>query len=158
MKLEIYSADRIIRRAKQPFAPRTTLISIGDPDMPPPRMDYRPDHVLRLEFDDVTEELIKSWLSLPDLTGKELEEALVAHNTYLFTQELAEKTAGFIRRHIPATDCFICQCEFGQSRSAAVAAAIAEYYFQKGQAIFSNPRYGPNPMVYSRLLAALKRR
>ena len=41
----------------------------------------------------------------------------------------------------------ICQCEYGQSRSAACAAAILEYYNKNGISIFADYRYYPNQMI-----------
>lgn len=51
---------------------------------------------------------------------------------------------------------FLCQCECGVSRSAAVAAAILEYYEGKGIDIFSDFRYHPNKMIYLTLLKDLR--
>ena len=50
----------------------------------------------------------------------------------------------------------ICQCEYGQSRSAACAAAIKEYYDKNGIEIFADYRYYPNQLVFNKLLCALK--
>ena len=44
--------------------------------------------------------------------------------------------------------------EYGQSRSAACAAAIREH-FMGGIEIFANYRYYPNQLVYNKLKAAL---
>ncbi len=49
-------------------------------------------------------------------------------------------------------DVLICQCENGESRSAAVVAAILEYRCRKGISIFSDERYFPNKSVYKKLL------
>ena len=50
----------------------------------------------------------------------------------------------------------ICQCEYGQSRSAACAAAIREHFFKDGITIFSDYRYCPNQLVYHKVLDALE--
>ena len=50
----------------------------------------------------------------------------------------------------------ICQCEYGQSRSAACAAAIREHFFHDGITVFSDYRYCPNQLVYHKVLEALK--
>lgn len=50
----------------------------------------------------------------------------------------------------------ICQCEYGQSRSAACAAAIKEYYDKSGIEVFADYRYYPNQLVFNKLLCALK--
>ena len=54
MKIEIHSIQSLKRRAHKPFAPETALISIGDFGTELPSLEYKPAHILRLEFDDVT--------------------------------------------------------------------------------------------------------
>ncbi len=46
MRLEIHSFESIQERAKQPFDPHTALISIGSPDMAPPKLLHKPEHKL----------------------------------------------------------------------------------------------------------------
>ncbi len=50
---------------------------------------------------------------------------------------------------------FICQCEFGQSRSSGAAAAIAEFFNHNGIEIFADYRYLPNQVIYNKLIRAL---
>ena len=49
----------------------------------------------------------------------------------------------------------ICQCEYGQSRSAACAAAILEHFYKTGISVFADYRYYPNQMVYHKVFDAL---
>lgn len=42
----------------------------------------------------------------------------------------------------------ICQCEYGQSRSAACAAVILEHFCHNGISVFADYRYYPNQMVW----------
>ncbi len=156
MKLEIYSFEGIQARAEKPFEANTTLISIGDPGAPAPELAYKPEKMLRLEFDDITHEEVRERLSLPPLADDELEVLLAHYNTFLFSDELAQRAASFILENAPHTNKFICQCRFGQSRSAAVAAAVAEFFGGHGNVIFGDKRYSPNKLVYRKLLAALK--
>lgn len=51
----------------------------------------------------------------------------------------------------------ICQCEHGQSRSAAVAAAVKQFVSGDGIEIFADDRYYPNKMIYRKLLKELMR-
>ena len=51
----------------------------------------------------------------------------------------------------------ICQCDYGQSRSAACAAAILEYYEKSGIQIFADYRYYPNQLVFNKILDALNK-
>lgn len=160
MKLEIHSFESIEKKAKEPFLPHTTLISIGDPDMAPPKLLYKPEHTLRLVFDDITPEEAVERL---ELSPSILKRTSVLHlllrnfNTYIFDDEMAEETAKFIMDYAPETDVFICQCEHGQSRSAACAAAIAEVFGGYGEVVFKDKRYCPNTWVYKKLMAALQK-
>ena len=52
----------------------------------------------------------------------------------------------------------ICQCEYGQSRSAACAAAIREYFYGDGIQIFADYRYYPNQVVYHKVFDALTKK
>ena len=50
----------------------------------------------------------------------------------------------------------ICQCDYGVSRSAGLAAAILQMYGHHGIQIFSDYRYLPNQFVYNKVLKELK--
>lgn len=49
----------------------------------------------------------------------------------------------------------ICQCEHGQSRSAAAAAAIEQFFNKDGIEIFADYRYSPNQIIYNKLIKSL---
>lgn len=49
---------------------------------------------------------------------------------------------------------FIC-CDSGESRSSAIAAAILRHYGEDDMHIWQNPRFHPNPLVYSILCGGL---
>ena len=49
----------------------------------------------------------------------------------------------------------ICQCEYGQSRSAACAAAILEHFYKTGITVFSDYKYYPNQLIFNKVLTAL---
>ncbi|NLB62365.1 MAG: hypothetical protein GX802_08150 [Clostridiales bacterium] len=51
----------------------------------------------------------------------------------------------------------ICQCEYGQSRSAACAAAILEHFNNNGISVFADYRYYPNQLIFNKMLEALNR-
>ncbi len=69
----------------------------------------------------------------------------------------ADDLACFIKKAVADGVNIICQCEYGQSRSAACAAAIQEYFEKNGIEIFADYRYYPNQMIFNKLLQALKR-
>ncbi|NMA75115.1 MAG: hypothetical protein GX963_13410 [Bacteroidales bacterium] len=159
MKIEIHSIETIETRAQLPFTPKTILISMGDTDAEPPRLNNRPDHILRIVFDDVTLEEIKMEHELPESvtsSDDELIEYLHTYGTHVFSDIQARKIAQFVLRHISSTDVLICQCHFGQSRSAGCAAAIAEYFNGNGIDIFADYKYYPNKLVFHKVLKALK--
>ena len=67
----------------------------------------------------------------------------------------ADRLADFIRKaHNDGLD-ILCQCEYGQSRSAACAAAILEHYCKNGISVFADYRYYPNQLVYNKIKNAL---
>lgn len=62
--------------------------------------------------------------------------------------------ARFVYDHL---DClFLCQCCYGSSRSAAVAAALLEHFEKRGMAIFRDDRYYPNLYIFRLTLQALE--
>ena len=50
---------------------------------------------------------------------------------------------------------FICQCTYGESRSAAAAAAIREFFTHDGIQVFADYRYCPNQLVFNTVYDAL---
>ena len=50
----------------------------------------------------------------------------------------------------------ICQCEHGESRSTAIAAAITQYERGQGIEYFIEDRYFPNKTVYKAVYSALR--
>lgn len=64
----------------------------------------------------------------------------------------AKQIMDFYREVRGKAGTLICQCECGQSRSAALAAAFLEY----GIAVFANDAYFPNRSTYRKILAMLR--
>lgn len=67
----------------------------------------------------------------------------------------AHSLAKFIVKALNENQTIICQCEYGQSRSAACAAAIKEFFDGTGIDIFADYRYYPNQLIFNKLLDAL---
>ena len=147
MKVEIHSIQSLKRLAHKPFAPDTALISIGDFGTELPQMEYKPAHILRLEFDDVT-------LSEVDY------ESSGQYAFRLFSEDQANQIADFVYRYWENCETLLCQCHYGQSRSAAVAAAIKEHFYHNGIEIFADEqeRYCTNVYVFRLTLRALRNR
>ena len=146
MKIEIHSIQSLKKRAHKPFAPDTALISIGDFGTELPSLEYKPAHILRLEFDDVT-------LSEIDY------ESSGRYAFRLFSEDQANQIADFVYRYWESCETLLCQCHYGQSRSAAVA-AIKEHFYHNGIEIFADEqeRYCPNVYVFRLTLRALRNR
>ena len=147
MKIEIHSIRSLKRLAHKPFMPDTALISIGDFGTEFPPLEHQPAHILRLEFDDIT---------LSDIDY----ESSGRYAFRLFSKEQANQIAEFVYRHWEDCGTLICQCHYGQSRSAAVAAAILEHFYHSGIDIFADEqeRYCPNVYVFRKTLRALRNR
>lgn len=67
----------------------------------------------------------------------------------------APEIAKFVDTNIKKGKNIICQCDYGVSRSAGLAAAIMEHYKKEGIKVFANYRYMPNRFVFNKVLAAL---
>ena len=131
------------------FVPKTALISITDVNYGFAKLTSEPDYVLRLAFDDVDNDIF-------DDVATDVDRSIVAERYHMLSDEQAKQIAEFYAKIHNKTDIIICQCEHGQSRSAAVAAAILEYRSRSGIRIFSNDKYYPNKAVFNKVLQALK--
>lgn len=70
------------------------------------------------------------------------------HRTAIFTPKLAEAVKRFLcdsGKHIATL--YVC-CDSGESRSAAIAAAILRSCGQSDAPVWRNPKFHPNPLVY----------
>jgi hypothetical protein len=73
----------------------------------------------------------------------------------MLTDYQAEQIARFVKIIWNKVDVLICQCEHGQSRSAAIAAAIMEYETKNGIEIFAHDDYYPNKTIFKKILTQL---
>ena len=153
MQIEIHSYDSVEMYAKIKFKSNTYLISIGDTDANPPTFLHKPEKSLRLIFDDINKDM------LIDILGYyPTDSEIRAYEGYFrfFHDGQARRIAEFVWNNQNKIDVLICQCEQGQSRSAACAAAVAEFLYGTGENIFADERYSPNVLVYQKILEALK--
>lgn len=154
MKIEITSRKEIEQRAKSPFPKNTAIISITDFEREFAELQNTPGFILRLKFDDVNDDIFNELLKRKPT---ESEMAVLSENFHEITDSDAEKIAAFYNDIKDKADILICQCEYGESRSAACAAAILEYSKGRGKDIFSDERYYPNKLVFKKVLEALNR-
>lgn len=99
-------------------------------------------------------ELFKSIFTVvvDDLEYDELEETGLTYEKY-FSE--AKELAQFIHKVVLDDTDIICQCEYGQGRSAACAAAVLEVLYGTGISVFSDYRYYPNKIIYNKLVVEL---
>ena len=153
MKIEILNRLDVQEISRKPFKEKTALISITDYDDEYAELEFKPEYLLQIKFDDVDNDIFL------DLQGKALPEEKhkdIAIKYHIITDEQAKEIADFIMNIKDKAEFIICQCEHGQSRSAAVAAAISEYLYNEGIKIFSSDDYFPNKVVYRKVYEYLK--
>ena len=135
--IEIMSRLKAQQATSEKNAPVTAIISVTDVGSPLNTFypaDWLID-ILELQFEDV------------EFGGLNC-----------ITKEHAKEIAGFVLNMHRKTERFIVHCEFGQSRSAGIAAAISEYVKGNDSGILRNRKYNPNRACYDYVLAALKKR
>lgn len=153
MKILIMSRRAIEKMAEQAFPDNTAVISIADYGDEFAVLKNAPAYVHRIAFDDVDNDVIVDELGT---NGTDAEIEAVEKKYHMFSREQAAAIAEFYASIGDKAELLICQCEHGQSRSAAVAAAILEYKSKRGINIFADDRYYPNKVVFRRVLEALR--
>ena len=154
MKIRILSREGIEKLAQKRFPVKTAVISITDHSYDPVELEYQPDYLLQLSFDDVDADIFT------DELGKDYtpEDRLFVENKYhMLSDEQAQQIAEFYHSVREHAEVLICQCEHGQSRSAAIAAAILEYKSHSGIKVFADDRYYPNKFIFKKVLKAIAR-
>ena len=147
MKVSIYSRKEIEEIIKSgEFPENTAVISYYDPKIK--RIDKDYTHV---DYDDVCENVFYS--ELDDLDLEVIKRKGLTYNTY-FPE--ADEMAEFIYNAYNNGMDIICQCEYGQSRSAGTAAAIMEHFYKSGIWIFADYRRYPNQVVFHKVFDALE--
>lgn len=148
MDIKIMSRDDIESTAQTQFAPSTALISITDADWTYAELKNKPQYLLQISFDDIDNDVFED-----DLGRKPTEEERIAiEKEYnMLSDEQAKEIASFYKQIRGSATTVICQCEHGQSRSAAVAAAILEFESKSGITIFADDDYFPNKVVFRKV-------
>lgn len=132
----------------------TALISVTDFGYSFANLKHRPQYLLQLSFDDVP-----VGDGFFEEAGRKLSEAEVAElekRYHSITDDQIKQVVDFYNFVKNSTELLICQCEHGQSRSAALAAAFSEHSYGKGIEVFSDDRYWPNKSIYRTVLRKLK--
>ena len=149
MKIRILSREAIEKLAQKRFPVKTAVISITDHGYEPVELKYQPNYLLQLAFDDVDADVFL------DEPGE--DRTAVEARYHMLSDEQAKQIADFYHSVRDNVEVIICQCEYGQSRSAAIAAAILEHRSRKGIAVFADDRYYPNKTIFKKVLKAIAR-
>lgn len=132
--------------SKGEFPDNTAVISFYDPAIK--RIDEDYTHV---DYKGICSDVFYS--ELDDLDLEVIKGKGYTYDTF-FPE--ADKMAEFIYKAYKDGLNIICQCEYGQSRSAGCAAAILEHFYHNGISIFSDYRFYPNQVVYHKVFEALE--
>lgn len=144
MKVDIYSRKAIKELIANDFPQNTAVISFYTPQ------SNRNDKEIRIDYSGVCDRIF--YVGVPDIDIEILSDYGYSYETY-FSE--ADKLAKFIHEARADDLDIICQCDYGQSRSAACAAAILQYYERRGIDVFADYRYYPNQLVYHKVFDAL---
>ena len=154
MKLQILSREKIELLSKKGFKPSTAVISITDARLDFATLENAPEFLLQMAFDDVDNDIFIDELGrIPD---SEEERIKIEKKYNMLSDVQAKEIADFYFNIKDSAETLICQCEHGQSRSAAVAAAFWEFRSKRGIDIFTDDRFYPNKAVYKKIYNLLK--
>lgn len=142
MRVEIYSRESIEKLLTGDFPEDAAVISFYNPVNPrtgkqdePVDCSCKTTHVFPIAIHDIDLGILPKY----GLT----------YDTY-FPE--ADDLAEFIYSAYNEGLDIICQCEYGQSRSAA---AILEHFYHNGISVFVDYRYYPNQLVFHKVFDAL---
>jgi hypothetical protein len=149
MKVSIYSREAAERLLREGFPDNTAVISFYNP---PNRRGSVSVIDKPVDYSAGTSRVFQ--IALNDIDISVLGDLSLTPETF-FTE--AEELAEFIYAAKNDGLDIICQCEYGQSRSAGCAAAIREHFNGDGIQVFADYRYYPNQLVYNKVFAALEK-
>lgn len=149
MKVSICSREAVEERIVRGDLSSSAVISFHDPVGRGRRARER---YLPVDFLGRAERVF--YVSVHDLDPEALADFGLTVDSY-FTE--ADELAEFIYSAYASGLEIVCQCEYGQSRSAACAAAVLEHFEGSGISVFRDYRYYPNQLVFNKTLEALDR-
>jgi len=146
MNVSVYSRKAIEELLKSDFPKNVAIISFCDPEIAHIDRDYRP-----VDYSSQTDRVFL--VRIRDIDIDILEKYNLTYETYF--SEVTDLAKFIYSAKEDGLD-IICQCEYGQSRSAACASAILEHFYHNGISIFRDYRYYPNQLVFNKLYEALE--
>ena len=154
METIIMKRRGIEERSKTTFPDKTAVISITDAGYPFAELLHQPSKHLKSAFNDVDGDVFLDELG-SNPTDK--ERIRIEKKYHMISDAQAAEIAVFYHVCVQQdVKTLIVQCEYGQSRSAAVVAAIREFESKDGISIFADDRYYPNKVVFRKTLKALR--
>ena len=120
MEVSIYSRKAIKELMDKGFPQNTAVISFYTPKS---KRDYEEK---RVNYNGICDKVF--YVGIPDIDIEILGDYGYTYETYLAE---ADELAEFICDARKAGRDIICQCDYGQSRSAACAAAILQHFEQR---------------------------
>ena len=145
MKVEIHSRRSIAELIQTGFPGNVAVISFYTPSI-------RGREESRVSYEGVCDRVF--YIGIPDIDIEILSDYAYTYESYL---KQADQLARFICKAREDHLDIICQCDYGQSRSAACAAAILQHFEGRGIDVFADYRYYPNQLVYHKVFDALRR-
>lgn len=146
MNVEIHSRKSMEELLKEDYLKDVAVISFYDPISDVPFTNYAP-----IDYTSKCNRVFQ--IAIPDIHFDELEEYNLTYETY-FSE--VDRLADFIIKAKTDGLDIICQCEYGESRSAGCVAAILEHFYKNGISIFADYRYCPSQLVFNKVLNALR--
>lgn len=144
--IKIYSREKLEMLIETGLPKNVAIISFYDPSS-----DRTPKEYKHIDFSGCNNHVFL--VGIHDIDIEILNEYGLTYDTYF--PEVNELSR-FIYDSIDNGLDIICQCEYGQSRSAGCAAAILEHFAKNGISIFADYHYYPNQMIFNKTLEALK--
>ena len=145
MKVEIYSKKAIKELMDKGFPQNVAVISFYTPN------NKREGMQSPVDYSGLCNNVF--YVGIPDIDIEILAEYGYTYESYLAQ---ADDIANFIREAKANNLDIICQCDYGQSRSAACAAAILQHFEGRGIDIFADYRYYPNQLIYHKIFNAFE--
>ena len=146
MNVEIYSRKAIKELMDKGFPQNMAVISFYTPN------NKREGMQGSVDYSGLCNNIF--FVGIPDIDIELLADYGYTCESYLAE---ADELAKFILEAKLNDLDIICQCDYGQSRSAACAAAILQHFEGRGIDIFTDFRYYPNQLVYRKIFDALER-
>ena len=147
MTVTICSRRMIEERIANNSLQNSAVISFGDPKGGRRGEDYGP-----VDFGNACARVF--FISVYDLDPDALARFGYTMDSYF---DEADAVTEFIHQAVTDGVEIVCQCEYGQSRSAGCAAAILQHFSNNGIDVFTDYRYYPNQLVYHKVFDALRK-